>query len=801
MDEKTLQTLEYPKILQRLSKFCSFAVSAEKALALRPSGDIEKAFRWQAETREARQLLDTRSDLGVGATKDIRPAVDLSLHGGVLSIPDLLDIRSTLIAARTLARAFERLAAKYPHLFEISEKILPAPGLIEAIGRTISEHGEMLDSASVKLASIRRELNITHQRLLGKLERMLADPKINQYLQESLITHRDGRFVLPLRADFKGKIKSIVHDQSSSGATIFVEPLNVVELNNRNRELQLEQRDEERRILSELSNQVAGFADQLSQSLEALSSLDLIFAKAKYAEEIAATEPSLHPFPTKKARAAQKEGHHPGSIMRIYQARHPLLDSASVVPIDVELDSQTYALVITGPNTGGKTVTLKTVGLLALMAQSGLQIPAHSGTEISLFDLIFADIGDEQSIEQSLSTFSGHITNIIRILDHADEHSLVILDELGAGTDPQEGAALARSLLTHLLDRGITTLVSTHHPELKAFAHATAGLANASVEFDLETLQPTFHLTVGLPGRSNALAIAQRLGMPQAIISSARAELNPQDLRADDLLEEIHHQRDLSRQARANAEEIRKEAELLKNDLKTRLDHIEEERKQMLEEAHAEVSDQVEEFKSELEGLRKELARARQPLQPAKEIKTQIDAVEDKLDESFEISQAFYDLNHKTRPLEIGDQVRIKSLNAKGLITSLDEDEAEVHVGNLRIRSRIDDLELDLAASLPQEQERPAEVYKIPYDRASPGWEMDLRGQRADEAIDNLNQYLDAAYLAGLPFVRIIHGKGTGKLRDTIRQLVGHHTHVASFEPGGEKEGGEGVTIIKLNID
>ena len=467
MDEKTLHTLEYHKVLQKVAAFTAFAVSNEKALKMRPTADITIARKWLAETREARQYFVTHNEQTIGGARDIRPFVDLATHGGTLAAQDLLDIKFTLVAARMLARNFEKSITQFPHLCEIISQIAIPTGLIDTISKAISDHGEILDTASLKLNEIRRGLSITRERLLGKLQHMINDPGVASYLQESLITQRDGRYVLPLKADFKGRIKSIVHDQSTSGATLFIEPIGVVELNNQNRELQLQERDEERRILYDLSQQVATHSASISLTLLAVADLDLIFARAKYSEANDTTEPKLLDFSKPGKTILEKVPHHPGSCIHLYQARHPLLDKESVVPIDVELDEFTYGLIITGPNTGGKTVTLKTVGLIVLMAQSGLQVPVHSGSEISAFEQIFADIGDEQSIEQSLSTFSGHITNIIRIFSKVNPRSLVILDELGAGTDPQEGAALARSLLTHLLDKGITTLVTTHHPELK----------------------------------------------------------------------------------------------------------------------------------------------------------------------------------------------------------------------------------------------------------------------------------------------------------------------------------------------
>ena len=808
MDPKTLHTLEYFKILERLAGYCAFAASADKVRALRPTTNLEEAHQRLTQTSEAVQMLVTRPDLTIGGARDVRAQVDLAARGGVLAPTDLLDIKSTLIAARTLARTFERLGSQFPALTEIASQIPPALGLVDNITHAISDRGEILDSASEKLSTIRHDLRITHDRLMTRLQRMVSDPKTSMYLQEALITQRDGRYVLPLRAEFKGRIKAVVHDQSSSGATLFVEPLSVVEGNNEFRELQLAERDEERRILAELSAQVGMQAASILTAIDRVAELDMCFAKAKYADDLLATEPHLHAIP-------KTSQNHPGTIIRLYQARHPLLDQATVVSIDVELDAQTYALVVTGPNTGGKTVTLKTVGLLALMAQSGLHIPAHSGSEISIFQNIYADIGDEQSIEQSLSTFSGHITNIIRILESADRRSLVVLDELGAGTDPQEGAALARALLSHLLERGITTLVTTHHPELKAYAHSTPGVVNASVEFDLETLRPTFHLTIGLPGRSNALAIAQRLGMPEPIIQDARSELSPTDLRADDLLDEIHRQRDQSRKARAAAEKARHEAETLRGELTRRLDKIEDERRQVLEKARKEAEDQVHGIQDELREARRALARARQPLEVLEEVEEQVEELQEAVEAPVERRSADIPGQPVRRAIRLGDKVRLRTLNTQGVVTALGEEEAELQVGALRIRARLAELQLASEPEPAVESRAPLPDGQLPTARdllaarksrpeailpESPGIELDLRGQRAEEALDALERYLDAAYLAGLPWVRIIHGKGTGKLRLAVREALGSHPHIKSFESGGEKEGGDGVTVAKLAV-
>ena len=796
MDEKTLYILEYHKILERLAGYCAFSASAEKARQLRPTNDMVEASRMLAETREALQLQDVHSDLSIGGARDIRTPVDLANHGAVLTPQDLLDIKYTLISARSLTRTFERLSVQYPHLADIVLQLPPPTGLIDSITRAISERGDVLDSASIKLEIIRHDLRIVHDRLLAKMQRMVSDPVNAPYLQEALITQRDGRYVLPLRAEFKGRIRSIVHDQSASGATLFVEPLAVVELNNQYRELELAERDEVRRILTELSHQVSLHAAELLQTVEVIAWLDLALARGKYADALHASEPILRTI-------EPGNGRHPGTVIRLYEARHPLLDPQTVVAVDVDLDPQTYAIVITGPNTGGKTVTLKTIGLLALMAQSGLHIPAQSGSQLSMFDAIYADIGDEQSIEQSLSTFSSHITNIIRILERADQRSLVILDELGAGTDPTEGAALARAILQHVLEQGITTLVTTHHPELKAFAHSTAGLVNASVEFDLDTLRPTYHLTIGLPGRSNALAIAQRLGLPETIIQDARSELSPDDLRAEDLLNEIYHQRDLSRQARTAAEQARQEADRLRVDLSSRLERIEDERRKILEDARQEADEQIIEIQAELAEVRRVLVRAHQPAEALRIIENKVEALAEQVSQPIErvlpsVQQV------KQRAIRLGDRVRLRTLGTQGVVSAISEEEAEVQVGVLRVRTRLAELELQTDGETINQPIKPfsgtpVELHRSELLPPSPGMEIDLRGQRAEDALQALERYLDTAFLSGMPFVRIIHGKGTGRLRQVVRQALHDHPHVASFEAGGEKEGGEGVTVARFD--
>ncbi|HNN14754.1 MAG TPA: endonuclease MutS2, partial [Anaerolineales bacterium] len=724
-------------------------------------------------------------------------------RNGVLDPQALLDVKSTLIACRELKKTFEKKEAEFQRLFQIAVGLPDSHGIVDAITRVLSERGEVLDSASVKLADIRRNLRVAHDRLMSRLQRYVTDSKTVSMLQESIITQRDGRYVIPLRAEFKGKIKAIVHDQSSSGATLFIEPLPIVEANNEIRELQLAERDEERRILAEVSSLVGAHAVEMKYGVENLAVLDLAFAKAKYADDLRASEPILHE--RRDERKKNQDAPLSSFTLRLLQARHPLLDSATVVPVDVDPREGTRAIVITGPNTGGKTVSLKTVGLLVLMAQSGLHISAQSGSELPFFHSVYADIGDEQSIEQSLSTFSGHITNIIRILKQIDHRSLVIFDELGSGTDPQEGAAIARAILSHLLEIGCMTLVATHYPELKTFAHSTEAVVNASLEFDIKTLRPTYKLTIGLPGRSNALAIAQKLGLPQAIIESARAEINPLDLRADKLLDDIRKERNRTSREREKLEKQRARLEAQNLDLEKRLEKIEDERRETLAKARAEGELEVAVLKRNIDSLKSQLKKASQPLQAIKAIEEKMEKMEEKVEAPVERSPVQAERSTSNTALKLGEKVTVSTLNADGVVTALGESDAEVQIGTIRVRAKMSELlrRNGEPASEPKKADggrKPAASSTVNRPSAtSPGMEVDLRGLMSEDALDKMERYLEQAYLAGLPWVRIIHGKGTGKLRQAVRDALRGHAYVKSFEEGAHTEGGEGVTVAKLN--
>jgi DNA mismatch repair protein MutS2 len=821
MDSKTLNVLEYPKILERLAGYCDFSASMSLARSLEPTDSFDLAKARLAETTEARKVLAV-NDIGVGAARDIRPAADLAARSGVLDPQQLLDIKATLISCREIKKSFDRKADEFPRLSKLAEALPESHGIVDAITRILSDRGEVLDSASVKLGALRREIKIAHGRLMSRLQRYLTESA--KKLQEPIITQRDGRYVIPMRAEFKGSIKAVIHDQSASGATLFVEPLPVVELNNEMRELELKERDEERRILAEVSALVGDHSSELKYGVENLAMMDLILAKAKYADDLRANEPMLHKFEGGKGKneggkqkaedGAQSSIVSRQSSIYLLHARHPLIPEDTVVPIDVNPKPGTRAIVITGPNTGGKTVSLKTVGLLVLMAQSGLHIPVQSGSELPCFHSVYADIGDEQSIEQSLSTFSGHITNIIRILKQIDHRSLVIFDELGSGTDPQEGAAIARAILTYLLDTGAMTLVATHYPELKTFAHSTDGVVNASLEFDIKTLRPTYKLTLGLPGRSNALLIAQKLGLPQPIIESARAEINPLDLRADKLLDDIRKERNRTSREREKLEKQRTRLEAQNVELEKRLEKIEDERRETIAKARAEGELEVAVLKRNIDSLKSQLKKASQPLTAIRAIEEKMGKMEEKVEAPVERRRTTDDRPSSSmvnRQLSLGEKVTVSTLNAEGVVTALGESDAEVQIGTIRVRARLSDLVRRGGEASTNSQKAEGGKQKVMPSSAvdrpsavvgskSPGMEVDLRGLMSEDALDKMERYLEQAYLSGLPFVRIIHGKGTGKLRQAVREALRGHTYVKAFEEGGDKEGGEGVTVAKMNV-
>ncbi len=877
--EKHLNTLEFPKILERLAYYAMFSASKELALALQPSPYLAEVQAWQTETTEAYHLLSVKVNIGVGSARDVRPLVERARKGASLSPAELLEIRQTLMAGRNLQRTIVRLAESYPRLADIAGRIEPCPGVINEIGQAIDERGEVKSIASPTLARIRRELETAYGRLMDKLNRIITSTQYRHYLQETLITQRAGRYVVPLKAEFKGKIQGVIHDQSASGATLFIEPLTTVELNNRWRQLQLDEADEIRRILAELSALVGRQGRFIQHTVAALAELDLALAKAKYAAAIDAVEPVLFSLsgsnfcgvrhahvPNNAARRRagssnldllsldEQQGDKPGRtltntetrrstdpadsstpsrpaasppVFDLIAARHPLLDPKTVVPIDVTLAPDTRILVITGPNTGGKTVSLKTVGLLAAMTQAGLRIPAAEGSTLPIFNHILADIGDEQSIEQSLSTFSSHMTNIVQILAQCDRHSLVILDELGAGTDPVEGSALARSILSYLLKQEVTTFVATHYSELKAYAHATPGIANASMEFDLDTLAPTYRLRIGLPGASNAFAIARRLGLREEIINQARGLVGEDARQIEAMLVEIKAQTEAAHRIRRLAEAEQEKVQDSAKELERRLAEIDAERRDILNSTRADARREIKAVREEIRALKtqaqallqsspettkqadgNQLQKSGVPERPAEtgpisvaDIETRLEKLERKTlpEEAPQISTVSPEREQAKLkgPIRPGDKVFINQFDTIGEVMAVQNEQVDIQLGHFRTTVPL--VEVELRAREASSQPESRQSVQVPAVE-SPGMELDLRGQVAADALLSLDQYLDQAFLAQLPWVRIIHGKGSGTLRQAVRQELSSHPLIKSYRPGERGEGGEGVTVAKLAL-
>jgi DNA mismatch repair protein MutS2 len=784
MHEKSLVTLEYPKIIERLVDEAAFSASKELARALTPSPEPAEARRRLDLTTEARRLLDLRTDMGVRGARDIRPHVAAALRGAVLTPANLLETLATARASAYVGRLMRRIDESFPLLGVLARDLPERPQLEARIGESVSEEGAVLDSASPALRRIRIELRGAQQRLQDRLGTLVNE--FRGALQEGLITMRSGRYVLPVRAEARSQVRGIVHDQSSSGATVFVEPLVIVEMNNRVRQLEAEESHEVERILRELSEAVGADAPYLTLAVELLAEIDLHLAKARYASLMRAGAPKI-----------TEDGK-----LHLRQARHPLL-TGKVVPLDFWLNRETQIVVITGPNTGGKTVALKTVGLLCLMAQAGLHVPAEDGSELPVYENIFADIGDEQSIEQSLSTFSSHLSRIVEILREATPRSLVLLDELGAGTDPTEGSALARAILTHLLERHIATVATTHYSELKVFAHDRPGVTNASVEFDVETLSPTYHLSIGLPGRSNALAIAARLGLSDDIIQRAREYVGTAGVEMETLLEGLQSERSAAADERFRLSMERAEAEHQRRELQRQREEMEEERVRILNDARAQARREVEAIQVELARLRKQARNPAMSEERLSALRERARRLEERTTPTQAPSRAPVPAPEDEREegaLTVGDAVYVRSMRQRGELLSAPDSrgEAEVQLGSLKLRVNTADLD-----RLSKRQARASEIpprISTPTreDAEAPDLQLDLRGWRVEDALEEVETYLNDAALAGLSFVRLLHGKGTGALRQAIRQQLARHPLVKSFASAAQNDGGDGVTVVTL---
>jgi DNA mismatch repair protein MutS2 len=828
MHEKTLRVLEYPKVLERLAYYTSFNAGRELAENLTPATEINEIQARLDTTAEARRLIENSPEVTIGGARDIRASVRLAAMGHAIDPTSFLEIHSTLQSSRNMRHAIIKQAAQYYYLSEIARNLVDLPLLEGEIERTIGPDGTVLDSASPALRRIREQIRISHNRLIDRLNNMLTSSQYRTALQEPIITMREGRYVLPVKADFKGQLRGIVHDQSASGQTLYIEPLGVVELNNSWKQLQLDEKDEIERILRELAAKIAVHAPAIITAVEALAQLDLAFAKARYANAIRATQPAIN-LPSAE-----------GALLNFGQARHPLLGD-KVVPIDVYLGGDVRVLVITGPNTGGKTVSIKTVGLFTLMVQAGLHLPVEAGSQALVFQKIFADIGDEQSIEQSLSTFSSHMTNIIGILDKIDADSLVVLDELGAGTDPTEGAALARSLIEFILEKQACAVITTHYSELKSYAYATPGVQNASVEFNVQTLSPTYRLQIGLPGRSNALAIATRLGMPENIVESARGLLSKEETQADVLIGEIYKERETAATIRYETMRVKAETEKLRDELSKQLRTIDEARREAVavarEQARQELEAEFSAIRKETEELRHRLLDIEQAARLASQSNEIAAEMERQRKALAEAERAAANLQREARqrarqrsntpilptdePLDtdfkVGDAVRVETLGMEGTINTLADTDGKLEIvsGNFKVKVLPADLrklpKKALADNAPRTARQRADIagmrekeaavrvnVQARQSSADTGMELDMRGWRAEAVSSELDRYLNDAYLSNLPYVRLVHGKGTGVLRQVVRQYLRTHPLVASFRTGENSEGGDGITVATL---
>jgi DNA mismatch repair protein MutS2 len=794
MDEHALRVLEFDKVLARLAHLTSFSAGHDLALALRPTAVYEDALERQQTLAEALRLREMRTPLSLAGAVDVRPALEKASLSGQLDGQELLAVAATQRVAQQARNALTRLAGSLPRLGYLGEQLVEAQDVIDEIGRALDQRGEVVDGASTALSVIRRDIKSSHDRLQQRLQEFLASQAGKLAAQESIVTLRDGRYVVPIKADFRGEVRGIVHDVSSSGATLFVEPLAVVELANQWRELQIEEHHEVERILRRLSGVVGERAEDIAVNVEGLAELDLVLASAKLADELSPQGMTILPGLDESPNAWLTPA---PSVLELVEARHPLL--VSPVPISLRIGGDERVLLVTGPNTGGKTVALKTVGLLCLMAQAGLPVPASVGSRLPVFEEVLADIGDEQSIEQSLSTFSGHLRNVIALLERAGRRALVLLDELAAGTDPTEGAALARALLQNLLERGALTVATTHHGELKLFAHAEAGVVNAAVEFDSATLAPTYRVIMGVPGRSNALAIAARLGLPESILRTAQQSLAPEEAALDSLLTELHAEREAATIARQAEEQARRRAEQARGQIEERLAGIDEERARRLDEAALALEEEV-------EAVRAALARAQRAAQRQPALVTPQEAQEARsaIDEAAVTAQRLRRRSRRRRrgglrPEQIipGAEVWVQGIPMAAEALSAPDARGEVDVtfGGLRARVGIGEIvRVEKAVAVPVAQR------SVSVPRA-PAWtpeQIEVRGQTLDEALPAIEKFLDDGFRAGVPRLRVVHGKGTGKMRNAVRQMLAKHPLVKGFEFAERRDGGEGVTVVEM---
>ena len=791
MNEKALRTLEYNKIIDKLSALAGTSSGRELCNHLLPSSNLKAIKQLQKETTDALSRLLRKGSVSFQGIHDIRPSIMRLKVDSSLSAVELLHISSDLEATLRI-KAYGGYTGKdgdsqeEDSLTEYFAGLEPLTPLNNEIKRCIISEEEIADDASPALKTVRRSIRNTNDRIHSEMSQILNSSRT--MLQENIITMRNGRYCLPIRSEYKNQFPGMIHDQSSTGSTLFVEPMSVVRLNNDLKELAIKEQEEIEKVLAELSNLAAEQTENLDYDFKTLTALDFIFARAALSKQMKGSEPNFNE----------------NGIINIKKGRHPLIDAKKVVPIDIMLGKDFSMLIITGPNTGGKTVSLKTVGLLNLMGQAGLHIPAFDGSELAVFEEIYADIGDEQSIEQSLSTFSSHMTNIVSILEHADERSLVLFDELGAGTDPTEGAALAMSILSNLHKRAVRTMATTHYSELKIYALSTEGVLNASCEFNVETLRPTYRLLIGIPGKSNAFAISSKLGLPDYIIDDAKERIGKQDKSFEDLISDLEANRVTIEKEQAEISRYKEEIERLKKNLTKKNETLDTNRERILKEAKEQAASILQGAK---EFADQSIRKYNKWLQEGGDIKD-MEAERSNLRERLSDSETAAQKQQKNpakkispKALKVGDTVNVISLGLKGTVSTLPNAKGDlfVQMGILRSQVNIRDLELvdEEVISAPNFNKTQSGKIKMSKS-ASIHPEINLIGKTVDEALAELDKYLDDAYLAHLPQVTIIHGRGTGALRNAVQSHLKKMKYVKSYRAGAFGEGDQGVTIVEF---
>ncbi|MEK4948611.1 endonuclease MutS2 [Carnobacterium sp. FSL W8-0810] len=786
MNKKILQTLEFSKIIQAIANFAASDLGKEQVLTLSPSIDKNEIELWQDETEDGTRILKLRGHMPIPKLQNVRPHLKRLDIGASLNGLEIAQIGKILRTTSEMNRFFENLketGIEMNRLYELAENFVTTPTLNQVIRETVDEDGRVMDDASPALNGIRIGIKRGENTVREKLDGIVRG-KSAQYLSDAIITIRNDRYVIPVKQEYRSHFGGVVHDQSSTGQTLFVEPQSVVELNNRLRQLQIEERREIDRILAEISNEIAPFSKDILNNMFLLGKLDFIGAKASYAKSISANRPVIH---------EQNE-------VRLLSARHPLLDQANVVANDILIGGENQAVIITGPNTGGKTIILKTLGLLQLMGQAGLQLPVAQDSQIGLFTEIFADIGDEQSIEQSLSTFSSHMTNIVSILERVDEKSLIIFDELGAGTDPQEGAALAIAILDKIGAIGSYVMVTSHYPELKAYGYNRPQTINASMEFDVDTLSPTYRLLIGVPGRSNAFEISKRLGLDNDIIDSARQLIDGESQNLNEMIADLENRRKMAETEYLEVRHYVDEAEQLHADLQTAVQQFYAEREELMRKAREKANNLVEETEENADQIIKELRKKQiqGQYEGVKEhefidAKTQLSGL--KQEEALAKNKVLKKAKAK-QVMKPGDDVIVQSFGQKGiLMEKVDKNHWVVQMGMLKMKLKESDLTLTAPEKEPS-RKMIASVRSESNNHVSP--QLDLRGERYENALAELDRYLDAALLANYPQVTIVHGKGTGAIRQGVTDALKKHRSIKSFRYAPPNQGGNGATIVEF---